>query len=182
MTWTYQVVSDQSATRNLVITNLPARTVNGLSLVPRKFESGGMTKYYLMGTDDRGVYRYGEQASETAEPVAAKARVYELHAPVAEGTTWDIQTRLGEDELTVNLTIESVNDEITVPAGSFKDCVKVRHKGGSQKEGAGVSLEAYEWYAPKVGLVKSVVTITRVGKDQKKIAEHQTYQLESFKS
>ena len=88
---------------------------------------------------------------------------------------------MGEDELTVNLTVETTSETITVPAGTYKDCARVKHSGGNRKDGASISLEAYEWYAPEVGLVKSIVTIKKVGKDQAKTSEHQTYQLESFK-
>jgi hypothetical protein len=45
---------------------------------------------------------------------------------------------------------------------------------------AGTSVMGYEWYAPKVGVVKSMVTIkqkTQAGTT----AENRTYQLVSFK-
>lgn len=181
LTWTYKVISDKSQDHKIVVTNLPAKEVNGVTVTPRKWDMGGASKYYLMATDNMGIYRYGEQPDEKAEPVPTKPKVYSLKDPVSTGTTWDINTKLGEDDLTVNLTVESTSEAVTVPAGTYKDCVKIKHKGASQKEGAGVSLEAFEWYAPEVGLVKSMVTINKVGKDQAKTSEHLNYQLESFK-
>jgi hypothetical protein len=181
LTWTYKVSSDKGPDHKIVVTNLPAKEVNGVTVTPRKWDTGGMVKYYLMAADNMGIYRYGEQQDEKAEPVPTKPKVYSLKDPVSTGTTWDINTKLGEDDLTVNLTVESTSEAVTVPAGTYKDCVKIKHKGASQKEGAGISLEAFEWYAPEVGLVKSMVTINKVGKDKAKTSEHLNYQLESFK-
>jgi hypothetical protein len=180
MTWTYSLLSDKSPTRTITVTNLPPREINGVTLTPRKWDKGGASNYYLVGTDNFGVYRYGEAKSETDEPLISQPKVYYLKDPVNKGTTWDIKTKLGDDDLTVNLSIESVNDAVKVPAGSYQDCLKVKHAGGNQQNGSAVSLEAYEWYAPGVGLVKSVVTIKKLAKKQPTILEHQTYQLESF--
>lgn len=181
LTWTYNVTSDKGPGGKIVITNLPAKEVKGVTVTPRKWEIGGVTKYHLMAADIMGIYRYGEQQDEKAEPVPTKPKAYSLRDPVSTGTTWDMNTKLGEDELTVNLTVESTLESVTVPAGTYKDCVMIQHKGASRKGGAGISLEAFEWYAPEVGLVKSMVTINKVGKDQAKTSEHLTYQLESFK-
>ena len=181
LTWTYNVSSEKSGDAKIVITNLPAKEIKGVSVTPRKWELGGVSKYHLMAMDSMGIYRYGEQKDDLAEPVLTQPKVYSLRDPVATGTTWDMPVKLGEDELTVNLTVESITDSVTVPAGTYKDCAKIKHVGASKKDGASLSLEAYEWYAPEVGLVKSIVTITKLDKDKKKTAEHLTYQLESFK-
>ncbi len=179
LTWTYMVTSEKIANGKIVITNLPAKEVSGVTVTPRKWDMGGMVKYSLMATDSMGIYRYGEQKDENAEPVLTKPKAYSLRDPVATGTNWDMASKMGEDELTINLTVESISDSVTVPSGTYKDCAKIKHVGGSK--GAPISLEAYEWYAPEVGLVKSMVTITRVNKDKSKTAEHLTYQLEAFK-
>ena len=86
---------------------------------------------------------------------------------------------MGPDEVTIHLTIEGTSDSVTVPAGTYKECLKIRHVGSNQNKS--LTLEAYEWYAPEVGLVKSLVTVNKVEKDRKKTSEHLTYQLDSFK-
>ncbi len=179
LTWTYKVTSEKIANGKIVITNLPAKEIHGVTVTPRKWDMGGMVNYSLMATDSMGIYRYGEQKDENAEPVPTKPKAYSLRDPVATGTTWDMASKMGEDELTINLTVESITDSVTVSAGTYKDCAKIKHAGGGK--GAPISLEAYEWYAPEVGLVKSMVTITRVDKEKKKTVEHLTYQLEAFK-
>jgi len=181
LTWTYKVTSEKITNAKIVITNLPAREIKGVTVTPRKWDMGGMSKYSLMAADNMGIYRYGEQQSENAEPILTSPKAYSLRDPVTTGTTWDMQSKMGPDELTVNLTVESIIESVTVPAGVYKDCVMIKHTGGSKKDGASTSLEAYEWYAPDVGLVKSIVTITRVDKSKAKTAEHLIYQLESFK-
>ena len=80
--------------------------------------------------------------------------------------------------MTVSLTIESVSDEVKVPAGTFKDCLKIKQVGEND---AGTAVMGYEWYAPKVGVVKSMVTIKQKTQDGDQTSENRTYQLESFK-
>lgn len=179
LTWTYTVTSEKIDNGKIVITNLPSKEMGGVTVTPRKWDMGGAVRYHLMAMDSMGIYRYGEQQDENAEPVLTKPKAYSLRDPVATGTTWDMPSKLGKEELTINLTVESITESVTVPAGTYKDCVKIKHVGGGK--GASISLEAYEWYAPEVGLVKSMVTINRVDKDKKKTVEHLTYQLEAFK-
>jgi hypothetical protein len=182
-TWVYQVQADKG-TRSITVTNLAPREVDGQTMTPRKWDSGGALKYYLIARDDFGFYRYAELTSENEEPKAISPRVYYLKSPVEDGNAWDITTKLGLEDLTVSLTIEGTNDEVKVPAGTYKNCVKIKHAGSGtsrEKSEVDLSLTAYEWYAPGVGLVKSLVTIKTTPKGQPASTEHATYQLESFK-
>ena len=138
----------------------------------------GTTSYQFMGKDDGGIYRYAEHNSENAQPTIITPKEYDIKYPIAEGTTWDITTKLGDRNLEVNLTIESVTDVVTVPAGTFKDCVKIKQVG---EDKGNASVTAYEWYAPKVGVVKSLVTIKQKSKNGTMTTENRTYQLQSLK-
>ena len=184
MTWEYSSTSDKRETRKIVITNLAPRKVNDTTVTPRKWELGGASKYDLVAKDDNGVYLFGEQASENAEPTILRARAYYLPQAITEGTSWDITTKLGDDEVKLTLTIEGINDVVTVPAGTFKNCVKIKHVGSNvpgEKKEAEFSVLAYEWYAPNVGWVKSLVTINKKSKDGTLVSEHENYQLQTFK-
>ena len=181
MTWTYAIISDKHPTQKISITNLPPREINGLKLTPRKSQAGESTTYFLIGSDDWGIYRYGEQKSEESEPIITQPKDFYLRNPISLGTTWDTYTKLDDNDLTITLVIESLSDEVTVPAGTFKDCVKIKHTGSNQKDGTGVSVEAYEWFAANVGLVKCLVVINKLEKEKPKDSEHLIYQLESFK-
>jgi hypothetical protein len=177
MRWEYDVVSDQGATKKLLITNLAPREVSGTKVTPRKWELGGSTFIELMKLDGTGVYRYAEQKDENAPPSLITPLECHLKFPIAEGSSWKMAAKLGNSTVNVSLTIESLSDEVKVPAGTFKDCVKVKQVGEND---AGTSVMGYEWYAPKVGVVKSIVTIKQKSKEGTK-SETRTYQLVSFK-
>jgi len=175
--WEYNVTSNLSDTKKLLITNLAPREVNGAKVTPRKWELGGTTFIELMKQDDTGVYRYGEQQGETAPPSLITPMECHLKFPVTQGNSWDMTTKLGDSSLSISLTIESVSDEVKVTAGTFKDCLKIKQVG---ENAAGTSIMGYEWYAPKVGIVKSMVTIKQKSPEGTK-SENRIYQLVSFK-
>ena len=175
--WEYNVVSDQGATKKLLITNQAAREVNGVKVTPRKWELGGSTFIEFMKQDETGVYRYAEQKGESAPPSLITPMECHLKFPIAEGSSWNMAAKVGNSSVNLSLTIESLSDAVKVPAGTFKDCVKVKQVGEND---AGTSVMGYEWYAPKVGVVKSIVTIKQKPKEGPK-SETRTYQLVSFK-
>jgi len=175
--WEYSVTSNQSETKKLLITNLAPREVQGTKVTPRKCELGGTTFIELMKQDESGIYRYAEQPGENAPPSLITPIECHLKFPIAPGSSWNMTTKLGNSPLNLSLTIESVSDEVRVPAGTFKDCVKVKQVGENE---AGTAVIGYEWYAPKVGVVKSMVTIKQKAKEGTK-SESRTYQLVSFK-
>jgi hypothetical protein len=179
MVWEYTVVSSKAGTRRITIKNLPARELDGRKVTPREWQTGESVKYYLVARDDYGVYRYGEQKSKDAAPEVITPKVYYLKEPVDRGTTWDIVTHMGDRQIKVNLTVEGINEVITVPGGTYKNCVKIKHEGEGQpgKDQAGFGVTAYEWYAPGTGLVKSMVTIKEKSKEAK-APETMTYQLD----
>lgn len=177
MRWEYNVMSDQGATKKLLITNLAPREVSGAKVTPRKWELGGSTFIELMKQDETGVYRYAEQKGEQAPPSLITPMECHLRFPIAEGSSWRMAAKLGKSTVNVSLTIESLSDEVKVPAGTFKDCIKIKQVGEND---AGTSVMGYEWYAPKVGVVKSIVTIKQKSKEGPK-SETRTYQLVSFR-
>lgn len=174
--WEYQVTSDQGPTQKLIITNLAPREVNGKKVTPRQWEIGGHKYLEFMEKDDSGIYRYAEQADLKAPPKVLSPKECHLKFPVAPGSSWNMSTTVGDSPLQVSLTLESVSDEVKVPAGAFRDCIEVKQIGEND---AGLSVKGYEWYAPKVGVVKSMVSIKR--KQGAPASEHRMYQLQSFK-
>jgi hypothetical protein len=174
--WEYNVFSNQGATKKLLITNLAPREVNGVKLTPRKRELAGSTFIELIKQDETGVYRYAEQKSESAPPSLITPMECHLRFPITEGSSWKMVAKVGNSPVNLSLTIESLSEFVKVPAGTFKDCVKVKQVGEND---AGTSVLGYEWYAPKVGVVKSVVDIKQKSKEGTK-AETQTFQLVSF--
>jgi len=182
MTWVYSITSNKPGASKITVTNLAPRELQGKTVAPRKWEVEGGVKYYFIAKDDTGVYRYAEQRGDTGEPQIISPKVYYLKNPVDVGTTWDTTTKMGQDDLKVNITVESIREKVQVPAGSYKECVKLKHEGKMEaKKGSALTLTAYEWYAPGVGLVKSMFTIKQSIKGKAEAADSVTHQLESFK-
>ena len=162
MRWEYLVISSTSDTKKLIITNLAPQEVQGKKVTPRKWDLGGHVFIEFMEKDDSGIYRYAEQAGEKGTPTLVTPKECHLRFPVTEGNNWNMSTKMGNSTLNVTFTIESVSEDVTVPAGTYKDCLKIKQVGGND---AGASVMGYEWYAPKVGIVKSLVTIKQKSKD-----------------
>jgi hypothetical protein len=175
--WEYTVMSSQGGPKKLTITNLAPREVNGVKVTPRRWQVDGASFVEFMEKDNSGIYRYAEQGGEKQPPVVITPKEYHLKFPIAHGSSWDMTTRQGNRTFKVSLTIESVSEEVTVPAGTFKDCLEIKQVGGDE---SGSSVLAYEWYAPGVGIVKSLATIKKKSPDGKIATETRTYQLQSF--
>lgn len=79
---------------------------------------------------------------------------YLLGTPV--GTSWELSTAPPELSCLagVRLTIGARDEVVTVPAGEFRDVVRVDYSG-SQCADAGITTE---WFAPGVGLVRRAET------------------------
>lgn len=180
MTWVYSATSTKSGVQKITVTNLAPRELQGKTVTPRKWEVGGGVRHFFIAQDDYGVYRYAEQMTAAAEPKIVTPKVYYLKNPVDKGTDWDNITKMGENELKVNITVESIRETVQVPAGTYKECVKLKHEGSMQEAQASFTLTAYEWYGPGVGLVKSLFTFKKKA-EGKEDTESSTYQLESFK-
>jgi len=178
MRWEYTVTSTQGPTQKLLITNLAPREVSGAKVTPRKSEMGGETVIEFMKQDDTGVYRYAEQRGENAPPNLITPMECHLKFPITAGDTWNMATKVGNSTVNLTLTIDSVAAEVKVPAGTFKECVKIKQVS---QDGADPAVLGYEWYAPKVGVVKSMVTIKPKTKEGAAAPENRIYELVSFK-
>ena len=89
------------------------------------------------------------------------------------GDSWQFEVDFGTTHVKATLWVESITATVTVPAGTFSNCVKVRQKG---EINTGTSIKSdYKryWLAPGIGPVK-YVKYTRnwriVTKNQKLVA------------
>ncbi len=178
MRWEYNVTTDHGQPQKLIITNLAPRKVNGVELTPRKWEIGGRAFIELMEKTDAGIYRYADQPAENSPPTIVTPKECHLKFPITGRDSWNMTTKVGSSSLNVSLTIESVSDEVKVPAGTFKDCLKIKQVGEND---AGVAVLGYEWSAPKVGVVKSTVIIKQKSKEGTISSESRTFELQSFR-
>lgn len=83
---------------------------------------------FTVTRDSKGVYRYGEK---------------ELGLPVKLGKKWTISPR--------EYKITSLTETITVPAGTFKDCLEISYLVAGGDGGSGQI-----YFAPGVGMIRTV--------------------------
>ena len=69
------------------------------------------------------------------------------------GDTWQFEGDLGSFHAKSTFYVESTSDSVTVAAGTFNNCIRVREY--NEITDGGITEYGYEkkWYAPDVGLV-----------------------------
>lgn len=164
-------------TLNLVAaaTDLPQRRDGDANVVPRIF-ADGRTLYFEKAAD--GVVLVGARGAFDNAIEAISPR-YVIKKPISEGTSWQesLESQIlqrsylgifgtiskpirvqGEMEF----KIESLDDTVHVPAGTFHHCIRVHGAGQAPLEWGQpfgtlqVAVTTTEWFAPSVGLVKRV--------------------------
>jgi len=184
--WEYQVLKtedlkglgDESFNEDFVyiVTNFAPRPLKERQVFPKKGEfaggSGEKTTISFFVVDKESVYEWAEQGAKDPEPKFYEFPLYYLKAPLTAGAAWEVRTYADLDEtvkITQTAVIDSISDTITVPAGNFAGCIKVRAAGtttttltdlpgtdkGTETE-AVVSTEELSWFAPNVGLVRNI--------------------------
>lgn len=178
-TWQYRITFDikniGKERTAMVVANRPSLTVENQKVFPRMYQDGH--RYYYVAQDD-GILLVADRASggQTKE---ADAEQYVLKYPLAPGTSWPVgsQTYLLRRQLfsptavimvpitapiEVTYTIELKVDVVRVPAGTFRDCLRIHGTAASVRDlgerigNAEVRVDTTEWFAPGVGLVKMV--------------------------
>jgi len=94
-------------------------------------------RYMYFQHDDEGL----------RELYADDSTIYKLKTPILVGTQWD-----DDQDPQHTFEIESVTDEVTVPAGTFENCVKVHEHNVVQ---GGDDWDIFAWFKAGVGVVKS---------------------------
>lgn len=133
-----------------------------LSGVEPKFK--GFTSFIFLDENAQGIRTVAVQGPDDQEP-KAMANYWEVKFPLAVGTSWTNEEEIGAfgDKFTVPAvySIEQMDDVVTVPAGTFENCMKI-HISYSGKVNLGsyggnpeVVMNGYAWYAPGVGQIKS---------------------------
>lgn len=192
--WEYRVTSDTKAGHIEVytyfVTNLAPVDLGGHRVVPRLSADGGMTFY---GETPEGVIWFGEKTPGKEFASAPQRRTVIANFP---NSGWESRertrllrtvahgNRVVNIPVTIGYGIKSEHDSVSVPAGHFEDCLKVSGEGRARFDGGSVFgmvdilIETTDWYAPGVGLVKSV----RREKASKNLFTYGNYamELESF--
>lgn len=181
-TWGYRVTLEAAGAgterAKSFASNLPRQALGDGQATPRVFHDG-VVYYYAEQPDGirRVAYRKPGGEIESLPPGD-----YVLKYPLEVGTRWRVPSRtyLRKDrvaysvmslvtaEVDLDYAIEKVDAVVRVPAGTFRDCVKVRGYGEAVVDlGPGyipftMVIESVEWFAPGVGLAKMIRRETSV--------------------
>ena len=175
--WDYRVTETTTRWQNedsLTLQSLGARRYRNDDFHVRVNQHG--TEYYL-GVDERGVFRVGKRTLTEPDVTFDASPRFVLKYPLDVGQRWladshpyvieRMQPFREEFSRTISFqmiyTVESTTETVTVPAGEFRNCVKVSGEGkavllaelAKARYGAHeAEIDTIEWYAPGVGLVK----------------------------
>ncbi len=154
------------AGQTLRIEMLPRRELDHIQAVPRTSRLADLTWTSYLIEDAKGIQEVARQASEGAPVQMIDPPSCVLPFPLKQGNTCTIQQphRVGdlEFEVTGVRRVEVVDDSVSVPAGNFTNCVRVKTKAtgtlrpGHPDAGATLDSEVIEWFAPEMGLVKQI--------------------------
>lgn len=174
--WQYDIhvmTMDGPQRKKYLVSNLPPVQYGGQPLNVRA-SADGRRMYYRV--EPAGVVRIGESAPDSPPQLYTTPRLV-FPARTDTHVTWtDTEFTVtlehtGPPEHSLNritvpvvlqYRIEATDVEITVPAGTFGNCVRIRGVGTTSKNvgfyvgHTNIRVENTEWYAPGVGLVKAV--------------------------
>jgi len=131
-------------------TIMAKRKVNNIIAIPVKkvnnIETSLLLKsfIYYLAKDDKGVFMIAIQNETDTEPKIYSKKQYFLLYPLKSGIKYN-----DDDQ---EIIIESIDDIITVQAGTFVKCIKISAHAKNNKS------TWTRWFAPNIGLVKLIVT------------------------
>ncbi len=149
------------------VRNLAGRELFGKSVIPRSQTINGKNAgMSFVVSDASGVYEIASQQPGDETPKQTVPPNYDFKLPLSVGTSWEGQDETDSDafldkvQVKTKCLIEKLDDEVTVPAGTYK-ATKVSCTGSAQRDMKMQGLtttvvESHTWYAPDIGLVKSI--------------------------
>lgn len=130
---------------------------------------------YYYSKNVNGVYREAIQFNNNSSIISESKRKLVLKYPIKVGNKWSSQSKTflilrrypyfdyrATTDFKINYEIKSVNETIKVPAGKFNNCIRLEGKGnatfiGDREIGLiKISINTTEWFAPGVGLIKTI--------------------------
>lgn len=174
MTSGTKVIQESDTGRTYKLIYFPMQEIQGKTVYPVKSvttitntpHDHVVMIYYAK--DKEGIYIAGTQVIKDNNPKEIKfdeVKKYVLKNPIKVGNEWyfeawsHLASQLKRPPIKVKMkcTIDNIGDAITVPAGTFKGCVKVSRSGDIILEDkANIKKDFTAWYAPGVGLVKHI--------------------------
>lgn len=159
------IIRDETQTRRRVVRNLASVTFDDQKLFVQEIQ-GEERQYFSV--KEEGIFREDPEGNK-----------FELILPLSsdKDESWSLASRLGVIEsrtfarrdriltkaipITLTYSVISIDEEVVVPAGRFKNCLKVKGTGFTTvrvDRGNGtaeVKIESFDWYASGIGLIKT---------------------------
>lgn len=175
-TWLYQFSASgtlDTVTGERTIENLPRRKLDTKEVTPQKVEvkrdGAGQPSFVFLTEDETGVYEVARQRADDIDPTVYKKPVCRIRYPAEVGTEWKAPVKitlleLVESEVQATFSVEKRDEVVTVPAGTFENCLRVKAVAETRENlglafgTASIQVEHHLWYAPHVGLVKHIVS------------------------
>ncbi len=180
--WQYTIARttmDGTVTQKYLLETLPVRDWHGVRVAGKRTVDGH--QYFYQVDAGGGVRRVAYKRRGDTELQSENPNLAILPAAPELGATWKRQTRTMVLEnsgppwetlfritrpLTLEYTVASTTDVVRVPAGEFRDCLRIVGTGridtdiGNTIGRIAIAVEITEWYAPNVGLIRSQRTET----------------------
>lgn len=199
--WQYDVAMvtrDGLSNQKYIFNNLGKRKLDGKTVYLRHSMDGTVSYY---SSNEEGTYYLGNIDSENLNPEFNQNKKVILPNELSPGSEWQAVTvtkllqKTGPPQKTlfkiiaevpIEVKVESLTDTVTVPAGTFENCLKITMSGSVYKNAGNyvgltiVNVEQSNWYAPGVGLVK----LERIETTQRKALDKGSLlvELSQFKS
>ncbi len=160
----------------------------GRIVTPQEVRVLGVAYTTFVAEDEHGIAKYGVVPAGAIEATEFEQPSYYLKRPFEEGTRWEdvAQTSLVDESVAVPVvsTILRTDETITVPLGTFEQCIHVKSVGTTtQRLGWGrskvvVHVEHHGWFAAGTGLIKvvEIEKMERPTRDSRQL----TFELTSF--
>lgn len=150
--WVY--VDSQSGGRNMRLEFTLSRSSAAVTAAGAYFAGVKRFRDYRRSYEQEGWILYEKDASGDRAPI--------LRYPYREGLSW--QARRGGRLFTYRIVSAGV--PVSVKAGAFRDCIKVR------SEAAGDPAWVFDYYCPGVGRAKTTVGVNEGENPNTELAEH----------
>jgi hypothetical protein len=116
---------------------LPSRELLSKAVATQHTELVGQRQLRFIVQDHAEIYEWASQPDGAPEPIIRETPNYFVKVPIKIGTTWASvwQTSQFGRQITFPTTkiIESTDEVVTVPAGTFNKCVKITITGAVAK-------------------------------------------------
>lgn len=146
-------------------TVLPSRQIEGRTVVPLVADMVGHTATSFVVEQRNGIYAVARQEVDRQEISMHGVPQCLLPYPPIKEVTCDLESKEKYEDIEFTVTgvahIEADDEVVTVPAGTYRNCLRIRSQASGSAhlpERLGevwLKIAETQWWAPGVGMIKS---------------------------